>query len=78
MKTSASRSAATPRASSVHWDKVFDVTPGRPTAAVLAPGDTVRIAQSLAYEAAIAQASGAVALTRDLHARQLWIACSST
>ena len=53
-------------------DKVFDITPGTPKAAVLAPGDTVRIAQSLDYEAVIAQASGAVtdmvALTRDLHA----------
>ena len=53
-------------------DKVFDITPGTPRAAVLAPGDTVRIAQSLDYEAVIAQASGAVAdmveLTRDLHA----------
>ncbi len=53
-------------------DKVFDITPGTPHAAVLAPGDTVRIAQSLDYEAVIAQASGAVAdmvaLTRDLHA----------
>ena len=53
-------------------DKVFDITPGTPKFAVLAPGDTVRIAHSLDYEAVIAQASGAVtdmvALTRDLHA----------
>ena len=53
-------------------DKVFDITPGTPHAAVLAPGDTVRIMQSLDYDAVIAQASGAVtdmvALTRDLHA----------
>ena len=53
-------------------DKVFDIVPGTPKFAVLAPGDTVRIAQSLDYEAVIAQASGAVtdmvALTRDLHA----------
>ncbi|MEP6989334.1 MAG: MlaD family protein [bacterium] len=52
-------------------DKVFDITPGTPKAPVLAPGDTVRIAQSLDYEAVIAQASAAVAdmvaLTKDLH-----------
>ena len=53
-------------------DKVFDIVPGTPKFAALVPGDTVRIAQSLDYEAVIAQASGAVtdmvALTRDLHA----------
>ena len=53
-------------------DKVFDITPGTPKARVLPPGDTVTIAQSLDYEAVIAQASGAVkdmvALTRDLRA----------
>lgn len=51
-------------------DKVFDITPGTPKARVLQPGDTVTIAQSLDYEAVIAQASGAVkdmvALTRDM------------
>ena len=53
-------------------DKVFDITPGTPRAAVLAEGDTVTIARSLDYEAVIAQASGAVtdmvALTRDMRA----------
>ncbi len=53
-------------------DKVFDITPGTPRGRVLAEGDTVAIAQSLDYEAVIAQASGAVedmvALTRDLRA----------
>lgn len=51
-------------------DKVFDITPGTPKALALQPGDTVTIAQSLDYEAVIAQASGAVkdmvALTRDM------------
>jgi phospholipid/cholesterol/gamma-HCH transport system substrate-binding protein len=51
-------------------DKVFDITPGTPRYPVLQAGDTIRIAQSLDYEAVIAQASGAVtdmvSLTRDL------------
>ncbi len=51
-------------------DKVFDITPGTPRTAALAAGDTVTIAQSLDYEAVIAQASAAVtdmvALTRDV------------
>ncbi|MEO8623762.1 MAG: MlaD family protein, partial [bacterium] len=53
-------------------DKVFDITPGTPKALVLVAGDTVSVAQTLDYEAVIAQASSAVsdmvALTRDLHA----------
>ena len=52
-------------------DKVFDITPGTPRSRALAAGDTVAIAQSLDYEAVIAQASAAVAdmvaLTKDLH-----------
>lgn len=51
-------------------DKVFDITPGTPRARPLVDGDTVRVVQSLDYEAVIAQASGAVNdlvdLTRDL------------
>ena len=51
-------------------DKVLDITPGTPRHAVLAPGDTVRMASSLDYEAILMQASGAVgdmvALTHDL------------
>jgi phospholipid/cholesterol/gamma-HCH transport system substrate-binding protein len=51
-------------------DKVFDITPGTPRYPALQPGDTIRVAPSLDYEAVIAQASGAVtdmvALTRDL------------
>jgi phospholipid/cholesterol/gamma-HCH transport system substrate-binding protein len=53
-------------------DKVFDITPGTPRYAALQPGDTVRVAPSLDYEAVIAQASGAVSemvvLTKDLRA----------
>lgn len=51
-------------------DKAFDITPGTPRARILVAGDTVTVAQSLDYEAVIAQASSAVtdmvALTRDL------------
>lgn len=51
-------------------DKVFDITPGTPRARPLGDGDTVRVVQSLDYEAVIAQASSAVDdlvdLTRDL------------
>ena len=53
-------------------DKAFDITPGTPRAPILQPGDTVTVAQSLDYEAVIAQASSAVtdmvALTRDMRA----------
>jgi phospholipid/cholesterol/gamma-HCH transport system substrate-binding protein len=53
-------------------DKAFDITPGTPKARVLVPGDTITVAQSLDYEAVIAQASSAVtdmvALTRDMRA----------
>lgn len=51
-------------------DKAFDISPGTPRARVLVAGDTITVAQSLDYEAVIAQASSAVtdmvALTRDL------------
>jgi phospholipid/cholesterol/gamma-HCH transport system substrate-binding protein len=51
-------------------DKVFDITPGTPRFPTLRNGDTVTVAQSLDYEAVIAQASSAVtdmvALTRDM------------
>ena len=51
-------------------DKAFDINPGTPRARVLVAGDTITVAQSLDYEAVIAQASSAVtdmvALTRDL------------
>jgi len=51
-------------------DKAFDISPGTPRARILVEGDTVTVAQSLDYEAVIAQASSAVtdmvALTRDL------------
>jgi phospholipid/cholesterol/gamma-HCH transport system substrate-binding protein len=53
-------------------DKAFDITPGTPKARALVPGDTITVAQSLDYEAVIAQASSAVtdmvALTRDMRA----------
>ena len=53
-------------------DKAFDITPGTPKARALQAGDTVTVAQSLDYEAVIAQASAAVtdmvALTRDMRA----------
>lgn len=51
-------------------DKVLDISPGTPQFAVLEPGDTVRAALSLDYEAVLAKAAGAVddvlGLTRDL------------
>jgi phospholipid/cholesterol/gamma-HCH transport system substrate-binding protein len=51
-------------------DKVLDISPGTPRFAVLEPGDTVRAALSLDYEAVLARAAGAVddvlGLTRDL------------
>jgi phospholipid/cholesterol/gamma-HCH transport system substrate-binding protein len=51
-------------------DKVLDLSPGTPQHAVLTEGDTVKLAQSLDYEAVLAQASGAVddmvGLTHDL------------
>ena len=51
-------------------DKAFDISPGTPRARILVEGDTIAVAQSLDYEAVIAQASSAVtdmvALTRDL------------
>ncbi len=36
-------------------DKVLDITPGTPRFAVLEPGDTIRVAPSLDYEAVLAQ-----------------------
>jgi phospholipid/cholesterol/gamma-HCH transport system substrate-binding protein len=51
-------------------DKVLDISPGTPPFAVLQPGDTVRVAQSLDYEVVLAKAAGAVddvvGLTKDL------------
>jgi phospholipid/cholesterol/gamma-HCH transport system substrate-binding protein len=51
-------------------NKVLDISVGTPQVAELTPGDTVRVSESLDYEAVIAQASGAVGdmveLTRDL------------
>ena len=51
-------------------DKVLDITPGTPRFAVLQPGDTLRLAASLDYEAVLAKAAGAVddvvGLTVDL------------
>src|SRR5205085_2825598 len=51
-------------------DKVLDITPGTPKYSVLKPGDTVRVAESLDYEAVLAKAAGAVddvvGLTHDL------------
>lgn len=51
-------------------DKVLDISPGTPRFPVLQPGDTVRVATSLDYEAVIAKAAGAVddvvGLTHDL------------
>jgi phospholipid/cholesterol/gamma-HCH transport system substrate-binding protein len=51
-------------------DKVLDISPGTPRFAVLDPGDTIRVGQSLDYEAVLAKAAGAVddvvGLTRDL------------
>ena len=51
-------------------DKVLDITPGTPAFTVLRPGDTLRVATALDYEAVLAKAAGAVddvvLLTRDL------------
>ena len=51
-------------------DKVLDISPGTPRYAVLEPGDTLRAAVSLDYDAVIEKAAGAVddmvVLTRDL------------
>ncbi|MFN2399545.1 MAG: MlaD family protein [Gemmatimonadaceae bacterium] len=41
-------------------DKIVDLSPGTPRYAVLAPGDTIRVAVSLDYDQVISQASGAV------------------
>ncbi len=52
-------------------DKVLDISPGTPSFAVLEPGDTLRAAVSLDYDAVIEKAASAVddmvALTHDLH-----------
>lgn len=51
-------------------DKVLDISPGTPRYSVLRPGDTIRVASSLDYEAVLVKAAGAVddvvALTHDL------------
>lgn len=51
-------------------DKVLDISPGTPRFAVLQPGDTLRVAASLDFEAVLGKAAGAVddvvALTSDL------------
>jgi phospholipid/cholesterol/gamma-HCH transport system substrate-binding protein len=51
-------------------DKVLDISPGTPGYPVLRPGDTIRVAVALDYEAIIARAAGAVdeivGLTQDL------------
>ncbi len=51
-------------------DKVVDISPGTPRYAMLQPGDTLSVAQTLDYDAVLAQAAGAVtdvvALTKDL------------
>lgn len=51
-------------------DKVLDISPGTPKYAVLEPGDTLRTAVSLDYDAVIEKAASAVddmvVLTRDL------------
>jgi phospholipid/cholesterol/gamma-HCH transport system substrate-binding protein len=51
-------------------DKVLDISPGTPRFAVLQPGDTIRVATALDYEAVLAKAAGAVddvvGLTHDL------------
>jgi phospholipid/cholesterol/gamma-HCH transport system substrate-binding protein len=41
-------------------DKVFDISPGTPQYAVLAPGDTIPLGVAADYEAVLAQASGAL------------------
>lgn len=51
-------------------DKVLDISPGTPRFPVLQPGDTIKVATSLDYEAVLAKAAGAVddvvVLTHDL------------
>jgi phospholipid/cholesterol/gamma-HCH transport system substrate-binding protein len=51
-------------------DKVLDISPGTPRFGVLQPGDTIRVATALDYEAVLAKAAGAVddvvGLTHDL------------
>lgn len=51
-------------------DKVLDISPGTPQYPVLQPGDTLRVAPALDYEAVLAKAAGAVddvvALSHDL------------
>jgi phospholipid/cholesterol/gamma-HCH transport system substrate-binding protein len=51
-------------------DKVLDISPGTPQFAVLEPGDTLRVATAMDYEAVLAKAAGAVddvvGLTHDL------------
>lgn len=53
-------------------DKVLDISPGTPRFPVLQPGDTLRVATSLDYEAVLAKAAGAVddvvGLSHDLKA----------
>src|SRR4051812_36487512 len=53
-------------------DKVVDISIGTPRYAILRPNDTISVAQSLDYEAVLAQAAGAVNdmvdLTHDLRA----------
>lgn len=53
-------------------DKVLDISPGTPRFPVLQPGDTLRVAAALDYEAVLAKAAGAVddvvGLTHDLRA----------
>jgi len=41
-------------------DKVLDISPGTPKYPVLQPGDTIRVATSLDYEAVLTKAAGAV------------------
>lgn len=51
-------------------DKMLDISPGTPRFPVLQPGDTIRVATALDYEAVLAKAAGAVddvvILTKDL------------
>jgi phospholipid/cholesterol/gamma-HCH transport system substrate-binding protein len=47
-------------------DKVIDISVGTPQFAALSAGDTITVAQSLDYEAVLAQAAGAVADMVDL------------
>src|SRR5688572_8668849 len=41
-------------------DKVLDISPGTPRFPILQPGDTLRVATSLDYDAVLAKAAGAV------------------